>query len=83
MIDVCPGSVGLRAEMIPVRGINHVLILQRRIAAGAFSDDVVRLDGAQRIVNIDLSAHAKRHGVEIRTHCLLLQRVEIKAGGAK
>ena len=52
----------VRAEMIPVRGVDHVLILQRRIAAGALGDHVVRLNGAQRIVNVDLRAHAQRHG---------------------
>ena len=38
-------------EVIPVRGVDHVLVLERRIAAGQLRDDVLRIHRPHRLLD--------------------------------
>ena len=66
--------------MIPVRGVDHVLVLAASDRALELADDVLRVDRAQRVVKLHRRRDAERHRLELAGRRLLLQRVEILAG---
>ena len=67
--------------MIPVRGVDHVLVLELRIAAlRASPTHVARVDRPQRVLDRERRLEAERHRLEVARRRLLLQRVEVLPG---
>ena len=69
--------------MIPVRAVDDVFVLQRRIAAFELRHDVLRVDRPQRVLDRDRRLHAERHRLELAGRGLLLQRIEVLARQAQ
>ena len=67
------------AQVIPVRRVDDVLVLQHRVAAFELRDDVARVDRAQLVGDRHRRLDAERHRLELARQRLLLQRVEILA----
>ena len=68
------------AEVIPVRGVDDVLVLERGVAAFELGHDVLRVDRAQRVADRHRRGDAERHRLERRASPPALQRVEVLAG---
>ena len=83
MVDAIAVHFRANPEVIPVRRINHIAILQLWVTAGQAPDDVVRVNGSHFIVNRDFCTQAQRHRVEIAACRRGRQFGEIKAGGAQ
>ncbi len=72
-------AVGRLAEMIPVRGVDDVLVLELRIGSLESADDVLRVDRPQLVPDRHRRRHAQRHRLEVARRGQRLQRVEILA----
>ncbi len=83
MVDLVPIYLRTDAEMVPVRRVDHILILQHRIAPGELCDRVVRSNRAQRIVNVKLRPHPERHRMKIRAHRFFLLGLIIESRRAE
>ena len=70
-----PLSARVAAEVIPVRGVDDVLVARRRVAAGQARDHVARLDLAHRVAStVKLARAGQRHRPEVA-----LQRAPLAA----
>ena len=69
------------AEMIPVRRVDDVLVLQLRIAALELRDDVLRVDRAQRVAGCVIDAVTPSGtGLKSRVAACFFSVVEVLAG---
>src|SRR5205823_14372867 len=74
-----PYTTLFRSEMVPVRCVDDVFILQFRIAPVEFADDVVRFKCAKLLFDVDVVFGIQCHRPELFCDRRLLQRVKILA----
>ena len=68
---------GITPEMVPVRCVDDVFILQFRIAPVEFADDVVRFKCAKLLFDVDVVFGIQCHRPELFCDRRLLQRVHV------
>ncbi len=76
VVDLVAGQGLVPAKVVPVGGIDHVLVLELRIAALQLRDHVPRLDAPERVVETETRPGVERHGAEILPHRGLLEFVK-------
>ena len=69
------------AEVIPVRGVDHKFVLEHRIAARDFGDDVFAVEGAHLLLERDRRGGLERHRREVAGRGLRLECGKVQAGG--